>query len=273
MTSLLFIGASVEYGLEIELKGEIKSRSYIKMTLIILKDIGIESRFERNSIKILSSETSLYNKQLEKHFHTSKIKHYTVESDWSSAPYFYSLAAIGKKRIHLKSFYAYSLQGDSALKNIYLKFFGVNTISDAAEHLISLVPDNNFKYPEKFVLDMNDCPDIAQTVCVTCVALKLPFEISGLGTLKVKETDRLVALQNELEKIGCKTEITQNSIKSLEFFESNSEISIATYNDHRMAMSFAPFALVKELDIQNEDVVEKSYPDFWTDFFEITEKL
>ncbi len=273
ITSLLLIGASLENGLEIELQGEITSRSYIKMTLKILKDIGIESRFERNSIKILSSETSLYNKQLDKHFHSSKIKHYTVESDWSSASYFYSLAAIGKKRIHLKSFYAFSLQGDSALKNIYLKFFGVNTISDAAEHLITLVPDVSFQYPEKFVLDMNDCPDIAQTVCVTCVALKLPFEISGLGTLKVKETDRLVALQNELEKIGCKTEITDDSIKSLEFFEPKNAISIATYNDHRMAMSFAPFALVKELDIQNEDVVEKSYPDFWRDFFEITDKV
>ena len=119
---------------------------------------------------------------------------------------------------------------------------------------------------------MNDCPDIAQTVCVTCVALKLPFEISGLGTLKVKETDRLVALQNELEKIGCRTEITQNSIKSLEFFESNSEISIVTYNDHRMAMSFAPFCLIKSLTIENPEVVEKSYPSFWQDFAQITEK-
>ena len=273
ITSLLLIGASLENGLEIELQGEITSRSYIKMTLKILKDIGIESRFERNSIKILSSESSLYNKQLDKHFHSSKIKHYTVESDWSSASYFYSLAAIGKKRIHLKSFYAFSLQGDSALKEIYLKFFGVNTISDSAENQIALIPDAHFQYPEKFILDMNDCPDIAQTVCVTCVALKLPFEISGLGTLKVKETDRLVALQNELEKIGCKTEITDDSIKSLEFFEPKNAISITTYNDHRMAMSFAPFALVKELDIQNEDVVEKSYPDFWRDFFEITDKV
>ena len=221
----------------------------------------------------MSSESSLYNKQLDKHFHSSKIKHYTVESDWSSASYFYSLAAIGKKRIHLKSFYAFSLQGDSALKEIYLKFFGVNTISDSAENQIALIPDAHFQYPEKFILDMNDCPDIAQTVCVTCVALKLPFEISGLGTLKVKETDRLVALQNELEKIGCKTEITDDSIKSLEFFEPKNAISITTYNDHRMAMSFAPFALVKELDIQNEDVVEKSYPDFWRDFFEITDKV
>lgn len=273
ITSLLLIGACLENGLEIELQGEITSRSYIKMTLKILKDIGIETHFEGNSIKILSSKSSLLNQQLDVHFHTSKIKHYTVESDWSSASYFYSLAAIGRKKISLKSFYAYSLQGDSALKNIYLKFFGVNTISDAGENQITLIPDTHFQYPEKFILDMNDCPDIAQTVCVTCVALKLPFEISGLGTLKVKETDRLVALQNELEKIGCKTEITENSIKSLEFFEPEGDISIATYNDHRMAMSFAPFALVKELNIENEDVVEKSYPDFWRDFFEITEKL
>ena len=273
ITSLLLIGASLENGLEIDLQGEITSRSYIKMTLKILKDIGVETRFEGNSIKILSAASSLSNQKLDRHYHSSKIKHYIVESDWSSASYFYSLVAIGKKKMHLKSFYAHSLQGDSALKEIYLKFFGVNTISDAGENKITLLPDIHFQYPEKFVLDMNDCPDIAQTVCVTCVALKLPFEISGLGTLKVKETDRLVALQNELEKIGCKTEITENSIKSLEFFEPKNDISIATYNDHRMAMSFAPFALVKELDIQNEDVVEKSYPDFWTDFFEITEKL
>ncbi len=273
ITSLILIGAILENGLEIDLKGEITSRSYIKMTLKILKDIGIETHFEGNTIKILSAASYLSHQKLDRHYHTSKIKHYTVGSDWSSASYFYSLVAIGKKKMHLKSFYAHSLQGDSALKEIYLNFFGVNTISDAGENKITLLPDTHFQYPEKFVLDMNDCPDIAQTVCVTCVALKLPFEISGLGTLKVKETDRLVALQNELEKIGCKTEITESSIKSLEFFESNSEISIATYNDHRMAMSFAPFALVKELDIQNEDVVEKSYPDFWRDFFEITEKL
>ena len=273
ITSLLLIGASLENGLEIDLQGEITSRSYIKMTLKILKDIGVETRFEGNSIKILSAASSLSNQKLDRHYHSSKIKHYIVESDWSSASYFYSLVAIGKKKMHLKSFYAHSLQGDSALKEIYLKFFGVNTISDAGENKITLLPDIHFQYPEKFVLDMNDCPDIAQTVCVTCVALKLPFEISGLGTLKVKETDRLVALQNELEKIGCKTDISENSIKSLEFFEPENDISIATYNDHRMAMSFAPFALVKELDIQNEDVVEKSYPDFWTDFFEITEKL
>ena len=273
ITSLLLIGASLENGLEIELEGEITSRSYIKMTLKILRDIGIENSFEGNVIKILSAQSSLQHQQSDIHFHSSKIKYYTVESDWSSASYFYSLAAIARKRIYLKSFYPHSMQGDSALKEIYLKFFGVNTISDPALHMIALVPETGFQYPEKFMLDMNDCPDIAQTVCVTCVSLQMPFEITGLGTLKVKETDRLVALQNELKKIGCETEITENTIKSLAFFEPTEEISIATYNDHRMAMSFAPFALVKELDIQNEDVVEKSYPDFWKDFFDITEKI
>lgn len=273
ITSLILIGGSLEQGLEIELEGEITSLPYLKMTLKILKEVGIENHFEGHVIRILSAKSSLAYHQSDVHYHSSKIKHYTVESDWSSASYHYSLAAIGKRNLHLKSFYGHSLQGDSVLKEIYLQFFGVNTISDTAEHLISLVPDLGFQLPEKLELNMNDCPDIAQTVCVTCAALKMPFEISGLGTLKVKETDRLVALQNELQKIGCKTDITENTIKSVEFFEPTEEISIATYNDHRMAMSFAPFALVKELEIQNEDVVAKSYPDFWRDFFEITEKI
>ena len=156
---------------------------------------------------------------------------------------------------------------------MYWEFFGVNTISDAAENMISLMPESPFEYPEKIELDMNNCPDIAQTLCVTATALKIPFEISGLETLKVKETDRLLALKNELLKIGCIAEITESSIKSMKFFEPDEKITIKTYNDHRMAMSFAPFALVKGLEIENEDVVEKSYPDFWKDFDEVTENI
>ena len=103
--------------------------------------------------------------------------------------------------------------------------------------------------------------------------LKIPFQITGLATLKIKETDRLVALQNELLKLGAKTEITDSSIHSLEFQEIDNNISIATYNDHRMAMSFAPFALIKELSIENPNVVEKSYPNFWKDFFQIIQPI
>ena len=258
LTSLILIGGKLENGLTLELEGEITSRPYLEMTLKILDEIGIKSHFAENKIEIVS------------HKNHSRTERYEVESDWSSASYFYSLAAIGRKTITLKSYHTLSLQGDSVIKELYWKYFRINTVSDYAENSISLLPEPAFEYPELITLDMNDCPDIAQTLCVTATALKIPFEITGLHTLKVKETDRLVALQNELLKIGAKTHITVEKIESSEFIEPEENISIATYNDHRMAMAFAPFALIKELNIENEDVVEKSYPEFWEDFAKVT---
>ncbi|MCQ4036229.1 3-phosphoshikimate 1-carboxyvinyltransferase [Kaistella montana] len=263
ISSLMLIGAKLENGLEIILEGKVTSKPYLDMTLKILRTVGITNRWEGNIIKI-----DPY-KQTEKHLQNIP---FIVESDWSSASYFYSLAAISRETINLNSFKPYSLQGDSALREIYWKFFGVNTISEGSEAKISLFPEQYFNFPEKIILNMNDCPDIAQTLCVTATAIKIPFEITGLETLKVKETDRLLALKNELFKIGCISEITDDSIISVKFFEPNDNISIATYNDHRMAMSFAPFCLIKELNIENEEVVEKSYPDFWKDFKKIIEK-
>lgn len=265
ISSLMLIGAKLENGLEIILEGKVTSKPYLEMTLKILRTVGIINHWEENSIKIEPIES---DNHAEKHLQNIP---FIVESDWSSASYFYSLAAISRETVNLKSFKPYSLQGDSALREIYWKFFGVNTISEGAEAKISLLPEHYFNFPEKIVLNMNDCPDIAQTLCVTATALKIPFEITGLETLKVKETDRLLALKNELFKIGCISEITDDSIVSLKFFEPNENISIATYNDHRMAMSFAPFCLVKEINIENEEVVEKSYPDFWTDLKKIIE--
>ena len=265
ISSLMLIGAKLENGLEIILEGKVTSKPYLEMTLKILRTVGIANHWDGNTIKI---EPMNSNNHLEKHLQNIP---FIVESDWSSASYFYSLAAISRETVNLKSFKPYSLQGDSALREIYWKFFGVNTISEGAEAKISLLPEHYFNFPEKIVLNMNDCPDIAQTLCVTATALKIPFEITGLETLKVKETDRLLALKNELFKIGCISEITDDSIVSVKFFEPNENISIATYNDHRMAMSFAPFCLVKEINIENEDVVEKSYPDFWTDLKKIIE--
>lgn len=258
LTSLILIGGKLENGLTLELEGDITSRPYLEMTLKILDEIGIKSHFAENKIEIVT------------HNNQYRTERYEVESDWSSASYFYSLAAIGRKNITLKSYHTFSLQGDSVIKELYLKYFGINTVSDYAESSISLLPEPAFQYPELITLDMNDCPDIAQTLCVTATALKIPFEITGLHTLKVKETDRLVALQNELLKIGAKTHITVEKIESSEFIEPEENISIATYNDHRMAMAFAPFALIKELNIENEDVVEKSYPEFWEDFAKVT---
>ena len=263
ITSLLLIAAKLENGLEITLNGKITSRPYLEMTLKILRTVGITNHWEGNIIKIDP------NIHTEKH---SQSIPFVVESDWSSASYFYSLAAISRETINLKSFKPYSLQGDSIIKEIYWKFFGVNTISEGAESRISLLPENYFNFPEIISLNMNDCPDIAQTLCVTATAMNIPFEITGLETLKVKETDRLLALKNELFKIGCIAEITEDSIHSVKFFEPNENISIETYNDHRMAMSFAPFCLIKDLKIENPEVVEKSYPDFWQDFRALTDK-
>lgn len=263
ISSLMLIGAKLDNGLEINLTGKVTSRPYLEMTLKILRSVGIQTQWEENTIRIGS------DRQTEKN---SQLIHFVVESDWSSASYYYSLAAISRDTINLKYFKPYSLQGDSVLREFYWKFFGVNTISEGAESRISLLPENFFTYPEKIELDMNDCPDIAQTVCVTATAMKIPFEITGLATLKIKETDRLTALKNELFKIGCIAEITEDSISSQKFFEPHDHISIETYDDHRMAMSFAPFCLVKEIHIENAEVVGKSYPEFWSDFQQILEK-
>jgi 3-phosphoshikimate 1-carboxyvinyltransferase len=262
ITSLLLIAGKLEKGLEINLVGEVTSRSYIEMTLDILKKLGIQASFVGNLIKV-----EPFNED-----HQSSVVNYEVESDWSSASYFYSFAALGRETIHLKSFYKESTQGDSAIAEIYEEFFGIQTIFTEAEHKITLQPDPNFQFPEKIVLDMNNCPDIAQTLCVTAAALKIPFEISGLGTLRVKETDRLLALYNELQKLGTETEITDATIQSISFSDPQENISIKTYQDHRMAMSFAPFCLIKELNIEDEDVVEKSYPMFWADLSMILNK-
>lgn len=254
ITSLLLIAGKLENGLEINLVGEVTSRSYIEMTLNILTKIGIKNSFIKNTIKVESYVN-----------HHSSIINYEVESDWSSASYFYSFAALGRKTIHLKSFYKESTQGDSAIAKIYEDFFGIKTTFTEEKHQLTLQPIENFEFPEKIILDMNNCPDIAQTLCATASVLKIPFDISGLGTLRVKETDRLFALNIELKKLGCETEITDSTIKSISFDAPHENISIETYQDHRMAMSFAPFCLIKELNIEDENVVEKSYPMFWED--------
>ena len=260
ISSLMLIGAKLENGLQINLVGKITSRPYLEMTLRLLKRIGIATQWNDQTIRIFP------NIQTDK---SSQITKCVAESDWSSASYFYSLAAIGRKSINLKSFRPHSLQGDSAIKEIYWKFFGVNTISQGSESKISLMPESSFVFPEMISLDMNDCPDIAQTLCVTATALQIPFKITGLSTLKVKETDRLVALKNELFKIGCITEITDDTIYSTKFFEPNENRLIETYDDHRMAMSFAPFCLIKSITIEDKSVVEKSYPQFWEDFAQV----
>jgi 3-phosphoshikimate 1-carboxyvinyltransferase len=249
ISALLLIAPKLENGIELTLVGEITSIPYIKMTLALLNEIGVETSFEGNIIKVYPKP------EVE-----SKVM--TVESDWSSASYFFSLAALSDEAsISLTSYKENSLQGDSALVEIYSKM-GVETHFE--ENEITLVKRPNFKL-ETLNLDLNNTPDIAQTIVVTCLGLGIGCHLTGLHTLKIKETDRLEALRIELTKLGANISVTNDSLTLLVSNEINSNVKIATYNDHRMAMAFAPLALKVPIIIENAEVVSKSYPDFWAD--------
>ncbi len=250
ISALLLIAPKLENGIEITLEGEITSVPYIKMTLDLLNEAGIETAFANNAITV--------NPKFQIPHPTSII----IESDWSSASYFYSVIALSEigTQITLSSYKASSFQGDSALAEIY-KNFGVETVFIGNE--ITLRKDN---YQLSTInCQLNKTPDIAQTIAVTCFGLGIPCHLTGLHTLKIKETDRLEALKAELEKLGAKVSITNDSLILEASSKINQNIKVATYNDHRMAMSFAPLALKVPIIIENAEVVSKSYPDFWND--------
>jgi 3-phosphoshikimate 1-carboxyvinyltransferase len=249
ISALLLVAPKLENGIELTLVGEITSIPYIKMTLALLNDLNIQTSFEGNVIKVYPKP------EVE-----SKVM--TVESDWSSASYFFSLAALAENAtISLTSYKETSLQGDSALVEIYAKM-GVETRFE--ENKITLVKQPNFNF-ESVNFDLNNTPDIAQTIVVTCLGLGIGCRLTGLHTLKIKETDRLEALRIELTKLGANISVTNDSLTLVASKHINSNVKIATYNDHRMAMAFAPLALKVPIIIENAEVVSKSYPDFWED--------
>ena len=252
ISALLLIASRLENGLELNLKGKVTSVPYIKMTLSLLNEIGIETSFIDNIILVKPNSTHLNEQTL------------TVESDWSSASYFYSVVALSDIRteITISSYKKESLQGDSVLAEIY-KSFGVETHYN--ENSISLIKAKEISV-KHLNFYLSDAPDIAQTIAVTAFGLGVGCDMTGLHTLKIKETDRLVALKTELEKLGAKVSITDESLKLESSNTINSNISIATYKDHRMAMAFAPLGLKTSILIENADVVSKSYPRFWKDF-------
>ncbi len=253
ISALMLIAGSLPNGLIITLKGKVTSVPYINMTLSLLKDVGIEGTFENNVITILPNNTDLSQTVV-------------VESDWSSASYFYSLVALSNNAaVTIGSYKKESYQGDSALGDIY-KHLGVETIFD--KNMITLKKNSNsIKFPEE--LDLSNSPDIAQTIVVTCFGLGIGCYLTGLHTLKIKETDRLEALKTEVEKLGGDVVITEDTLRLEPSISIKKDVSIATYNDHRMAMAFAPLALRTDLHIQDANVVSKSYPDFWTDLKEL----
>ena len=259
ISALILIGPTFKNGLTIELDGEIISKPYINLTLNVLKRMGIGYSFRKNIIKIDNVKE------------IKPIK-YLIESDWSSSSYFYSIVAIDKKiNIKLSNFFKESFQGDSFIEKIFIKL-GVKTeFLNQTEILLS--PINDFKKPSSLSFNLIDSPDLAQTVAVTCLALKIQVKITGLQTLKIKETDRILALYNELSKLGAKIIFDDTSIEIVPPVNLNKNIEIFTYDDHRMALSFAPLGLITPLIINDPDVVTKSFPSYWNDLLQLNFNL
>lgn len=256
ITSLLLIAPYLQNGLRIKLIGETVSPSYIQLTIELMRSFGITIDINGDYITV---EPARY-------VHISK----TVfnESDWSAASYFYSAFLLSKfNKIELNGITKNSLQPDHKTAEIF-ELFGIKT--EYLTHKICLHKTNTTI--KHFEYNFIDCPDIAQTIAVTCVALGISASFKGLQTLKIKETDRILALKLELEKLGAKINASSNSLDIMRFetVSRQSPISIATYNDHRMAMSFAPlFFMFPNLTIDHKEVVSKSFPNFWSEFSKI----
>ncbi|NHM08100.1 3-phosphoshikimate 1-carboxyvinyltransferase [Flavobacterium sp. CYK-4] len=256
ITALLLIAPQLENGLELQLEGEITSAPYLQMTLRLLNQIGVQTIFENNLIQV-------FPLQQPSTIHHPPIK---IESDWTSVSYFYSIVALSKPgtQLTLSSFHQNSLQGDSFLTEIY-QSFGVQTQFDKNTIILA----KTHQQPTTINQQLKDHPDLAQTIAVTCFGLGIGCQLTGLHTLKIKETDRLKALQNELTKLGAEVTITDDSLTLAASTVIEPNQKIATYNDHRMAMAFAPLALKVPVEIENPTVVCKSYPNFWNDLQKI----
>ena len=261
ISSLMMLGVSINQGLKIKLSTKITSLPYIHMTKKIIERIGgiVDIKLDEIIIKQLVS---------------NKIPDQIVESDWSSASYFYSLVALSDSSdITLSSFFNNSIQGDSRIVDIY-KQFGVETkfLNDKI-----YLKKNNIDLPDSISINLRDNPDLAQTIVVTCLGLGVNCKLEGLHTLKLKETDRLLALKREIEKfeVDCVT-ISNQSITLKNNSKLKSGVSINTYDDHRMSMSFAPLSMINPIIIINPEVVSKSYLNFWNDLeslgFKISQK-
>ncbi len=250
ISALLLISPKLKNGLVLTLKNRIVSSPYIEMTAALLKKFNVPISKLKNTYTVNSSIKS------------KQIKVIKIESDWSSASYWYSICALSKNaKIELNFLNKKSLQSDSILPELY-KILGVETKYKKNSIIISRKKLETKSINYNFI----NCPDIAQTFAVTCFGLDICAKLNGLSTLKFKESDRIIALKTELEKMGAKLVITNNSIELKKSKAIQFEGVIETYNDHRMAMSFSPLALVyNSIKIANPEVVSKSYPRFWKD--------
>lgn len=249
ISALLMIAPNLPLGLCLEIEGEVTSKPYVEMTLAMLAQAGITHTWDDNTISIEPQKfkpTKLY-----------------VEPDWSAASYWYAIAALADEAsIFLPGLNGYSLQGDSQITEIMANFGITSQFKNGGVYL-----KKEPKKIERKIFDLKECPDLAQTIVVVCAALGHNCTFTGLETLKIKETNRILALQTELAKIGVKF-VEKNLNYKLDCSELHfpQKVQIDTYEDHRMAMAFAPLALkINHLEIEEKQVVEKSYPYFWND--------
>lgn len=252
ISALLMIAPCLPYGLSIRTENKVVSEPYIDMTISLMQYFGANVTKFENCINVDNGKYI--------------ITPYEIESDWSAASYFYAFAAIAQNDvcISIKTLYKDSLQGDSRIAEIMQSFGIKTTFSDDGAILID---NRGRKRPINFDCDFSNFPDLAQTLAVVCAALNVPSMLRGLSTLKIKETDRIVALKTELENMGAVLDADNESLRIIKGIDPTlSPKQINTWNDHRMAMSFAPLVLVySALKFDDAEVVTKSYPDFWED--------
>jgi len=246
ISALLMIAPSLPNGLTLELKGKIGSRPYIQMTLDMMELFGISTAWTNNSIEIRPQTYGTYN--------------YAVESDWSGASYWYSFVALADQAsVKLLGLRQKSLQGDIAIVRI-MNQLGVMSTFEEDGVLLKKIPSQ-----KSVDIDFSDCPDLAQTVAVVCGVKRIDCRMTGLESLRVKETDRIKALKKELKKFNIKLkEVEAGAWEIKSKFEAGQPVvSVHTYEDHRMAMAFAPLCTQQEIIIEDPSVVNKSYPSFW----------
>lgn len=249
ISALLMIAPLMENGLTLNLEGNIISRPYINLTLQLMEQFGVKATWSGQTIRILPQEY--------------KPVHFTVESDWSAASYWYAMMALSKTaEIELLGLFKNSLQGDAAGAKLFAQLGVGTTFTDRGVQL-----KHNGNVAKKLIYNFVNEPDLAQTFVVVCVLLNIPFRFTGLQSLKIKETDRIEALKTELRKLGYLLTDSNDSILEWNGERCEPEVDpvIATYEDHRMAMAFAPAALILPQGIRIADpgVVTKSYPTFW----------
>jgi 3-phosphoshikimate 1-carboxyvinyltransferase len=261
LTALLLIAPILPNGLTIQLTGELVSASYVRMTLAMMEFFGVSHQWTDNTIRI---EHTPYQP-----------KDYTVEGDWSAASYYYSMAALaGQAEIVIDGLTENSIQGDAVVKNLYHQLGVETSFTETGIVLYKEIVKEKLK---EFKYDFSLCPDIAQTLMVTLSGLGIKGVLSGLRTLRIKETDRIMAMHTELEKVKTKLLVKEEGENLTVIIVGKAKWKdrgkFNTYEDHRMAMAFVPLACINPVVIREPEVVSKSYPGFWKDIETIGIKI